>query len=127
MLWKSRRQMRFWRHSEYSNNNRKIVIFDDLLNCPEKIQKKISSHFTDGRHHGISPIYLSQSYHSTPQQVRQTCTHMILFEPNDEVHKSLIARENNIDKKLFDKLKKHEFLFVDKNKKTCKKNFDETI
>ena len=43
--------------NEYQNDNRKIVIFDDLINAPEKIQSKIANHFTDGRHHGISPVY----------------------------------------------------------------------
>ena len=56
--------------NEYPNNNRKIVIFDDLVNAPEKIQSKIANHFTDGRHHGISPVYISQSYYDTPQKLR---------------------------------------------------------
>ena len=57
--------------NEYQNDNRKIVIFDDLVNAPEKIQSKIANHFTDGRHHNISPIYLTQSYYNTPQKLRQ--------------------------------------------------------
>ena len=32
-----------------------------------------------------------------------------------------------IDSKLFDKLGPYEFLFLDKEKKICKKNFDENI
>ena len=48
--------------TDYPSDNRKIVVFDDVINAPEKIQKKIANHWTDGRHHGISPIYLSQSY-----------------------------------------------------------------
>ena len=53
--------------SEYPNNNRKVVVFDDLINAPAKLQNKIANHFTDGRHHQISPIYLSQSYYDVPQ------------------------------------------------------------
>ena len=49
--------------SEYPSNNRKVVVFDDLVNAPDRIQSKIANHWTDGRHHGISPIYLSQSYY----------------------------------------------------------------
>ena len=37
--------------SEYSDNNRKVVIFDDLINAPDKIQNKIANHFTGVRHH----------------------------------------------------------------------------
>ena len=54
--------------SEYFPDNRKIVVFDDVINAPEKVQNKIANHWTDGRHHGISPIYLSQSYYDTPQK-----------------------------------------------------------
>ena len=53
--------------SEYPNDNRKIVIFDDMMNATDKVQDKIANHFTDGRHHKISPIYLSQSYYDIPQ------------------------------------------------------------
>ena len=55
--------------SEYPDNSRKVVIFDDLVNEPEKIQNKIANHFTDGRHHKISPIYLTQSYYGVPTKV----------------------------------------------------------
>ena len=41
--------------SEYPSNNRKVVVFDDLVNAPDRIQSKIANHWTDGRHHGISP------------------------------------------------------------------------
>ena len=56
--------------SEYPSNNRKVVVFDDLVNAPDRIQSKIANHWTDGRHHGISPIYLSQSYYDVPQKIR---------------------------------------------------------
>ncbi|PFX19624.1 putative uncharacterized transposon-derived protein F54H12.3 [Stylophora pistillata] len=55
--------------SEYPMGNRKVVIFDDLVNAPAKIQSKIVNHFTDGRNHQISPIYLTQSYYDTPQKI----------------------------------------------------------
>ena len=65
--------------SEYPSNNRKVVVFDDLVNAPDRIQSKIANHWTDGRHHGISPIYLSQSYYDVPQKIRLNCSHMILY------------------------------------------------
>ena len=67
--------------SEYSINNRKVVVFDDLVNAPEKIQNKIANHYTDGRHHNISPIYLSHSYYDTPKKLRLNCSHMLLYPP----------------------------------------------
>ena len=53
---------------KYQNDNRKNVIFDDLIKAPEKIQGKIANHFTDGKHHSISLVYISQSYYDTPQK-----------------------------------------------------------
>jgi len=112
--------------NEYPYNNRKIVIFADLVNASEKIQQKIVNHFTDGRHYNISPVYLTQSYYDTPQKLRQNCFHMILYPPTTKNLCSLIGKENMIDSKLFDKLAPYEFLFLDKRKR-CKKNFYEDI
>ena len=113
--------------SEYPIDNRKVVIFDDLVNAPEKVQNKIANHFTDGRHHNISPIYLTQSYYDVPQKLRQNCSHMALYTPTTRTHINMIAKENLIDPALFNKLKPYEFLFLNKGKKSCKKNFDENI
>ena len=52
---------------------------------------------------------------------------MILYPPPTENRKKLIAKENSVDPKLFDLLKKFEFLFLDKKKKQIRKNFDEKI
>ena len=102
--------------TEYSTDNRKIVVFDDVINAPEKIQKKIANHWTDGRHHNISPIYLSQSYYDTPQKLRLNCSNMILYPPTTQNHKNLIAKENSLDTRYFDQLKPFDFLFLDKKK-----------
>ena len=113
--------------TDYPSDNRKIVVFDDVINAPEKIQKKIANHWTDGRHHGISPIYLSQSYYDTPQKLRLNCSNMILYPPTTQNHKNLIAKENSLDTRYFDQLKPFYFLFLDKKKKQITKNFDEMI
>ena len=113
--------------NEYQPENRKIVVFDDVITAPEKIQNKIANHWTDGRHHGISPIYLSQSYYDTPQKLRLNCSNMILYPPTTKNHKNLIAKENLIDTNHFDQLNPFEFLFLDKKKKSVTKNFDEKV
>ena len=113
--------------SEYPNNNKKIVIFDDLVNASEKTQKKIANHYSDGRHNGISPIYLSQSYFDIPQKIRLNCSHMALYPPTTKTHLNLIGKENLVEPNLFKKLNPYEFLFLDKEKKSVKKNFDEEI
>ena len=112
---------------EYPEGNRKVVIFDDLVNAADNIQSKIANHFTDGRHHQISPIYLTQSYFDTPQKLRLNCSHMIFYTPPTKKHCKLIADENMFDPGLFKSLGQHDFLFVDKEKKKVAKNFDEKI
>ena len=113
--------------NEYPLNNRKVVVFDDLVNAKDSVQNKIANHFTDGRHHGISPIYLTQSYYDVPQKLRQNCSHMILYPPSTKNHLNLIAKENLFPPHLFNKLGIYEFLFLDKEKKKITKNFDEDI
>ena len=115
-FWKLLGQKKIKNTNEYFSNNRKIVLFDDAINAPEKIQNKIANHWTDGRHHGISPIYLSQSYYDTPKKLRLNCSNMILYPPTTKKHKNLIAKENLIDTRAFDELKPFEFLFLDKKR-----------
>ena len=100
-----------------------VVIFDDLINAPDKIQNKIANHSIDGRHHKISPIYLTQSYYDVPQKLRQNCSYMILYPPTTKNHLNLIAKENLIEPSLFNKLGPYEFLFLNKEEKSGKKNF----
>ena len=113
--------------NEYPLNNRKLVVFDDLVNADAKIQNKIANHFTDGSHHKISPIYLTQSYYDVPQNLRQNCSHMILYPPSTKNHLNLIAKENLFPTRLFNKLGPNEFLFLHKARGKITKNFDEPI
>ena len=113
--------------SDFLDDNRKIVVFDDVVNATPRIQEKIANHWTDGRHHGISPIYLSQSFFDVPPKIRLNCTHMCLFPPQTKRHVDFIAKKNMIDPGLFEKLEPFEFLFLDKKKKSALKNFDEPV
>ena len=113
--------------SEYPINNRKVVVFDDLVNAPAAVQNKIANHYTDGRHRKISPLYLSQSYYDVPQKLRLNCSHMLLYPPATRKHLDLIAKGNVIDLSLFNQLGPYEFLFLDKEKKQVTKNFDKTL
>ena len=73
--------------------------------------KKKANHFTDGRHHKISPIYLTQSYYDVPQKLRQNCGHMILYPPTIKDHLSVISKENLIEPSSLNKLGPYEFVF----------------
>ena len=75
----------------------------------------------------FAPIYLSQSYYDVPQKIRLNRLHMLFYPPAMKKHVDLIAKENLIDQHLFNKLGPFKFLFLDKEKKSIAKNFDERI
>jgi len=52
---------------------------------------------------------------------------MLLYPPSTKNHLNLIVKENLISPELFDKLGPYEFLFLGKEKKCVKKNFDKNI
>lgn len=100
---------------------RKIVVFDVLVNAPDKTQSNIAYHFTDGRHHNISQIYLGQSYYDVPKKLRLNCSHIILYPPVTKKYCNLIGKENIIDPKLFERLGPYESLFLNKEIKVRKR------
>ena len=83
--------------SEMNGNNQKLVIFDDIV-C-EKNQAPLIDYFIRGRHKNCSVIYLSQSYYKTPKDIRLNCSHFCIYEFPSANEKSLLCRENNVDKK----------------------------
>ena len=54
--------------NSYNADENHLVIFDDLVLT--KDQSKISEFFSRGWKHGVSLIYLSQSYFDIPKMVR---------------------------------------------------------
>ena len=100
-----------------------MTLLMHLIEFNQKLQ-------TIGQMAGITeflPIYLSQSYYDVPQKIRLNCSHMILYPPATKKHVDLIAKENLVQPNLFNKLGPFEFLFLDKEKKSVAKNFDERI
>ena len=52
-----------------------LVVFEDLMNMPKKIQERIADYFSSGRHSNISAIYTSQRYFLIPKTIRENATH----------------------------------------------------
>lgn len=70
--------------SKFSNKENTVVILDDIQECSPREQEKISSLYTLGRHYGLHPIYICQSFYKCPIRVRGNATSIIIF-----YHKSL--------------------------------------
>ena len=112
---------------DLDSDSQKIVIFDEFV-C-DKNQKPLVDYFIRGRHKNCSVIYLSQSYYKTPKDIRLNCSHFCIYEFPSANEKSLICRENNISKELYEKATEdpYSFIHIDKPRKFQTKNFDEVI
>ena len=98
------------------------------LSLREGNQNRIINYFIHGRHRNCSVVYLTQTFHKVPKNIRDNCSHFRIFRflPRE---KKLIADEIGVDHDLLDRAtdKKFSFLYYDKPRKSVKKNFDEDI
>jgi len=113
--------------SEMNGGNQKLVIFDDFV-CG-KNQAPLIDYFIRGRHKNCIVIYLRQSYYKTPKGIRLNCSHFCIYEFPSANEKSLLCRENNFDKKLYEKATNdpYSLLYIDKPRKFTAKNFNEKL
>ena len=113
--------------NDLDSESQKLVIFDDFV-C-EKNQKPLIDYFIRGRHKNCSVIYLSQSYFKTKKDIRLNCSHFVVYEFPSANEKSLICRENNVPKELYEKATTDpfSFIYIDKPRKFTTKNFNGTI
>jgi hypothetical protein len=119
---------------QMDENKENIIIFDDFVT--ERKQDKMIDCFIRGRHKNASVIYLSQSYFSTPKDIRLNCSHFIFFETPSYREFNQIANDHckDMEKEDFKKIFKEatsgafDFLFLDKYNKNLplryRKNFD---
>ena len=107
----------------YYEDNQKLVIFDDYV-C-EKNQRQIVDYVIQGRHKNCSVIYLSQSFHKTPRDIRLNCSHHCIYEFPSSRERNMISSGLGVDKEKFKKATKKQYhlLYVDKPRKKVKRNF----
>ena len=115
--------------TDLSDENQKLVIFDDYLNTGKRNDERIRDYFTNSRNKICSCIYLSQSYYGTDKTIRLNCSNYCLFDFPSRNEQSMICRELGVNKQDYQKATKdpYSFLYVDKIRKFNAKHFDEKI
>lgn len=83
---------------EYNPKESSLVIFDDMLNADNKTMKKIGTYFIRGRHKGISPVFITQSYYATPSIVRRNSDIIIMRKLQTVKDLKNIVKEYSLDK-----------------------------
>ena len=63
---------------EFDPSRSTVVVFEDIMNMPKKIQERIADYFSSGRHSNISPIYVSQRFFLIPKTIRENVTYISL-------------------------------------------------
>lgn len=105
--------------SEYDPNRATVVIFEDLIHEPKKIQERISEYFTSGRHSNVSPIYVSQRFFLTPKTIRENITYISLHRGAGSLAdiKRIVSlyteRSDSIASIIDDLTRKKEFIIFD--------------
>ena len=116
-----------------------LIIFDDMVG--ERKQDKIRDYFVRGRKscHGISCLYLSQSYFQTPKLIRLQLSFLVMKKLTSTRDLNFILSDFNlgVDRDTLHQLYKYcidsdhkDFLFIDVNapfEKRFRKNFHEIL
>ena len=65
---------------EFTSDRSTVVVFEDLVNEPKRIQNQIAPYFTSGRHVNISSVYVTQRFYATPKIIRENLSHITLHK-----------------------------------------------
>jgi len=81
--------------NEFKPHEQTLLIFDDFITDVKK-HPVISEIFIRGRKKGISTIFLSQSYYSTPKIIRQNINYCIILKLGGSRDVAALLREVSI-------------------------------
>ena len=104
--------------NEFKPHEQTLLIFDDFITDVKK-HPVISEIFIRGRKKGISTIFLSQSFYSTPKIIRQNVSYCIILKIGGSRDVNSLLREVSIG------LTKEQLLYM--YDKATKKKFDVLI
>ena len=104
--------------NEYKPHEQTLLIFDDLV-TDLKTHPVISELFIRGRKRGISSMFLSQSFYSTPKIIRQNVSYIIILKLGGSRDINSILRECSVG------ISKEELLYMYDT--ATKKKFDVLI
>lgn len=79
-----------------------LIIFDDLVNEPKKVQEKITNFYIYGRkagknNKGITCMYLSQSYFGIPKVIRLQANYVFLKKISSLRDLHMMMRDHNLN------------------------------
>jgi hypothetical protein len=125
--------------NEEDKKSEKLIIFDDIINLPNKQLTKIQKWFNSARKYGYTCIATAQNYTDLPIQIRRNTHIFFLFRLNDmnTINQILKNHNNNGDDKELVKQayflatsKPHNFFLLDttsNDDKRYRHNFTDLI
>ena len=81
--------------NEFKSHEQTLLIFDDFITDVKK-HPVISEIFIRGRNKGISTMFLSQSYYSSPKIIRQNVSYCVILKLGGSRDVNALLREVSI-------------------------------
>jgi hypothetical protein len=106
----------------------KLVVFDDML-LEKNEMAMMTKFFVFGRHKRASVIFLTQSYYSTPKNIRINCTNIILFKvPTVRETRSVLVDNDGLTAEQYHaNTEGFDCITINKLKNRITRNFDEDL
>jgi hypothetical protein len=84
--------------TEYDENERNLVIFDDFMNESAKTLKPVVDMFSMGRKNNVTSVYIAQDYfNGIPVKIRRNINYLMIFKLNSPSDLGRIVRDCSKD------------------------------